>query len=357
MDEAGLLLKALPTLLETSDNILRDWAPKEFTYENAEEDLSDDSTRDALDSQRSSLQAQMEPFGANPFISASKVLETLPFPADAEREPAPMLQKPNLARLVLDVLSNDRPLKQQFEPLDKCFPYWFIGSFMYPDGSENTSLLDETYSLALEVRTQYCLASLRQGLERGDRPARTVRNVFYVPGIARHLRGWLVQRLDDESRVIPPQFADQVSTQVKSILQAISDGDPNMDDLEAMFPWSEFVEKLIGWVVQAAAHIDTQAPRESLDGWLATFKNRRDGPSSYEQAVESRPEKPVEEPAPTPHDGSFRNMEREKQDRAQEPVEPAPAPKRYPRSPLTSFTSPTPLAHTFFLANPSAPKR
>ncbi|KAF2445125.1 hypothetical protein P171DRAFT_413183 [Karstenula rhodostoma CBS 690.94] len=187
-----------------------------------------------------------------------------------------LLYQTNLIVLAKDMIplhANDKTTVGALRDLDNLFPSLFLPALILGTNAAesvagDSALLQETFELALELRTQLAISSLSHGLtdETFD-PDAALDEVFCHPqsenspqlGI---FRGWTTFALggdgDGDGSTLPEAFVQEVVARITAIRRFFSTGQTsqgqeeeesvNMDDLRAAFPWAALMLRLVGWV-------------------------------------------------------------------------------------------------------------
>lgn len=178
-----------------------------------------------------------------------------------------ILQKANLARLALEIIpaqSKSPAALKYLNQLDNVFPTPFVTSFV-EEGAQSrvgsSELLQDTFLLALELRTQFLIILLaREENEANFDPNTILLSVFYLED-QQVFRGWDIDGLQDEEARLPQEYEAMVIERVKDIRQYFVGGlkDPvDFNGLESAFPWSEFIAAVARWCRLRANEIDEQ---------------------------------------------------------------------------------------------------
>ncbi|KAH5225109.1 hypothetical protein HBI62_112170 [Parastagonospora nodorum] len=195
-------------------------------------------------------------FGAHPeFASAQTGLDLILYMA-------------NLLVFAKQMIHSDRSEKQiwnALRQLDNSFPSQFMRSLereIVSTIAGDSGMLQETFDLALELRTQLAILVLEKSAGDGDfNPDETILEVFYrsepsQSGEGSLLRGWNIQALGGEDSALPQQLEARVSERISAIRRFFPRGDDSLerddivdlDGLSAEFPWLATILRLLHWV-------------------------------------------------------------------------------------------------------------
>jgi hypothetical protein len=182
-----------------------------------------------------------------------------------------LLYQANLMVFAKDMIpldQNDKTTEGALRDLDNSFPSLFLpalilGTTAAESVTGDSALLQETFELALELRTQLAIASLSHGLadETFD-PDAALDEVFFNPhsestqlGV---VRGWTTFALGGENSTLPEAFVQRIIDRMTAIREFFSAGEllqgqeeeENVDlyGLSTAFPWAALMLRLMGWV-------------------------------------------------------------------------------------------------------------
>ncbi|OAG08262.1 uncharacterized protein CC84DRAFT_1085793 [Paraphaeosphaeria sporulosa] len=180
-----------------------------------------------------------------------------------------LLYQANLIVFAKDMMPlerNDKTTVAALRDLDTHFPSLFLPALTLDinaaeSAAGESALLQETFELALELRTQLAISSLSHGLtDNAFDPDAALDEVFCHPpesipqlGV---FRGWSTFELGGEDSPLPGAFVQKVVARMAAIREFFSTGETsqgqegsvNLDDLSATFPWTALVLRLVGWV-------------------------------------------------------------------------------------------------------------
>jgi hypothetical protein len=224
-----------------------------------------------------------------------------------------VLYMANLLIFAKQMIHSNRGDKDTFtvlRELENLFPSLFLPKLISggdPSSSQagDSALLQETFELALELRTQFAIIVLeRSSSQDSIDPEGVLDDVFFQSGaLGSHalIQGWSVSALGGEESTLPRAFEDKVIERINVIREffptddeSIQRGDfVDLDGLGANFPWDSLVLRLLGWVrlrnreLQSA--IGTQGGIANI---LAKLKAEMEQPDAVVQAASALRESP-----------------------------------------------------------------
>lgn len=308
------LLHYLPILHREAEGILNIVAPDQAP-EASLLAIIDDIRRPGakivktLNKRETSFAFPLDVFGGQDSVRPEIILKSL-FPTrsvhhlEPERwRPDEVLYKANLALLARDIIN----LKERESPeawnvirrLDSTFPTPFLNSLLRSDSEASTfgssNLLEDTFNLALEVRTQLAImlpfmAPDATSFNIDDK----LIEVFFEPSdvdnsdlpdledFVQHgqFRGWAIRGLENKDLQETTDFHQAVRKRVERIKgifptegRAVDDAvDPKQ--LESVFPWSSFVAQVLKWVRQRNREIERGiSGKGGIDGIVKLLEN------------------------------------------------------------------------------------
>lgn len=265
------MLDALPDLLGASTKVLNLLAPQNadeaHIIRNAK-DLRDPGSRASKNLQRleDTFQLQRDLYGTEQYINTILVLRKL---LDVRRfnevgsgpwRPDGVLQMANLATLAMIFLpaTMDDPIAHSgLEKLGRDFPSPFLfeteatqTGFVASMG--NSGMVESTFSMALEVRTQVFVMQATQHSDKPNfDPDDILKQVFFEGDQA--IKGWDTPGLRGEE--LSKQQVQVIMQRMAMIARMFSE-DPrslrtgrlvDLERLSATFSWSSFMTKLAAW--------------------------------------------------------------------------------------------------------------
>jgi hypothetical protein len=152
--------------------------------------------------------------------------------------------------------------------LDATFPGFFLSSFIPIDNEERvpsqpgwSHMLESTFDLAVEIRTQLAIMSLERKQPDLDELSQKLRDAFYneadseagtpnPESLAIRLRTW---ETEDLGVNLPNKFTKLILRRIKEIESRFPDEDfqgnhDYLSKLQAQYPWSEFILKALQWI-------------------------------------------------------------------------------------------------------------
>ncbi|EEQ91107.1 myb-like DNA-binding protein [Blastomyces dermatitidis ER-3] len=319
--DPSIMIEALPDLDTSTKNALRILVPQAFSLTTLLKNLKNATFRARVKRIRDTFETQKKYFGGQHFITVEAAVNMLPSLKHIPWYPDEFIQKANLVQFALDLI----PLRGNMSPfseyhlsdLDESFPVLFISSFLSPEDDRITTpgqsaLLDETFQLGLELRTQRAIAELRSGEQEinvefaPDSILETVFTAFAKSGDeSERLLGWKISGLRDEGGGIPERFYEKVLERRASIRKTFNVDETttfvHFDELESTFPWSEFVVQACKWIRMRANEIDEQLEKQaSLNEAVEILQIEVDRRSSLDQqSIASIPKSTTSAPSVT----------------------------------------------------------
>lgn len=183
-----------------------------------------------------------------------------------------LLYQANLIVFAKDMIpldENDKTTVGALRDLDNSFPSLFLPALVLgikaaESVAGGSALLQETFGLALELRTQLAISSLSHGLrDEAFDPDAALDQVFCHPpsesspqlGV---FRGWTTSALGGDGSALPEAFVHKVVERMAAIREFFSTGETSqgreeeenvdLDALSATFPWAALMLRLVGWV-------------------------------------------------------------------------------------------------------------
>jgi len=178
-----------------------------------------------------------------------------------------ILYMANLLVFAKQMIHSDRSEKQIWDALrqlDNSFPSQFMRSLereVVSTIAGDSGMLQETFDLALELRTQLAILVLEKSAGESENPDEAILEVFYrsepsQSGEGSLLRGWNIQALGGEDSALPQQLEATVSERISAIRRFFPRGEDSLerddivdlDGLSAEFPWLATILRLLHWV-------------------------------------------------------------------------------------------------------------
>lgn len=273
------MLDTLPDLSDASEKLLRFVFTTDLYDTSVAGITAQSQNKDARENKKlkrlvDTFERQRKEYGEDSYIDVGEtVISILGRNAgsiDGETalwRPDALLQKANLAVLVSRILSiaehdqSDRFL----EDLAGAFPQRFVNRFGHVEEltPECSALAQETFQVALEVRTQEAIMLLARHMGKINfDPDTALFQVFYID--PNNLRGWAVSglRIEDLGR----EAKDKILRRVEQVRKAFrfnvptsSEGQSSaVESLRVNFPWTTFAQKIITWARRRLTELENQ---------------------------------------------------------------------------------------------------
>lgn len=194
----------------------------------------------------------------------------------------------NLVVFAKQMIYSDRSSKDVWHTLrelDSSFPSHFMRSLM-TEGSSlaagDSALLDETFELGLDMRTQLAILLLeRSAHETGFNPDDALVD-FFAPDAQEHpnlMRGWATAALGGEETILSQEHEKRVHQRILEMraffltdTQSLEKGDTvDLEALGAEFLWKSTILRLLQWV--RVRHHELSSSIEDLGGFAAILAN------------------------------------------------------------------------------------
>lgn len=269
-----VMLEALLDLTHASDRMLSFLVPRELsehaiTAHMAQLQSKYSSANKNFRRLATTLSANRDEYGSESYIALGVVMGALVGRRPESNEvagpwrPDALLQKANLAVLASSIFSRswqtqDAPFVEELEHI---FPMCFLEGFVEAESplSGYSQLVDETFQLALDIRTQYAIMLLaRHAGQPNFDPDAVLLQVFYKD--AQKLRGWDVGGLRAED--LTPKVQDTVLARLKRLREAFATSDEDfatdIAPLQSTFPWTNVVMQAVTWISQRLEELNGQ---------------------------------------------------------------------------------------------------
>ena len=271
-----MVAEMLPDLWNDSYRIMNLLAPADASEEQVESivrELKVSGSRLAklLRQNEKRFAVTREHYGNEPYIKTALIFQRLlgsPDPAETSSRPDAIIQVANLATLVKDFLVMEKESQSSqsiLGGLDSYFPQVFITKFENNIQSGNSTLLDESFELALDIRTQLTIVALgfQKEQESWD-PDQILLATFYDPpqhrspplsdfedtirnGQPKDLMGASLELTDDQTAEVLQRVRD-IRSAFRQSNDAIELGDlVDFDQLGENFSWVKFLTDLVHW--------------------------------------------------------------------------------------------------------------
>ena len=184
--------------------------------------------------------------------------------------PDALFQLANLANFAAAILGPNANSGQDFGVLKTMweqFPNPFTYGFEEPiDGALRkgySSLLEETFVVGLEIRTQFAIALLvERKSEPNFDPDDVLNQAFFLDDEeSTGFLGFSADGLCDEERFLPKKFGPSVSQRIQALQEHFSDnleGAVNIRSLITSFPWENFLSQTMSWIHARALELNQQ---------------------------------------------------------------------------------------------------
>lgn len=215
----------------------------------------------------------------------------------------PVLCFANILVLAKQMIVSNRSEKgvlDRLRQLDNFFPIPFVHSLVKQGSTTavgDSALLGETFSLALELRTQLAVLTLEQSSSDADFEPQEALDAIFLNSEVSHdgdlFRGWNIAALSSENNSLPQDLREKIVDRYNLLKEFLFTDSQNGDlvDLEGLssqFPWEATVLELLTWVRQRrnelSASIDTVGGPAVI---LANIKQARAAPQPAPE--EARP--------------------------------------------------------------------
>ncbi len=173
----------------------------------------------------------------------------------------------NLLIFTKQMIHSDRTEKHIWDvlrQLDNSFPGHFMRSLAPEDqsiASGDSALLDETYELALDLRTQLAILVLQRSFDEKELNSDVLlTEVFFRADATQEegsasLRGWSFSHDKDQEALLPSKMHDPVVHRIQEIREFFpveensqSQRDTaRLEDLANHFPWMATVMRILHW--------------------------------------------------------------------------------------------------------------
>ncbi|KAJ4993944.1 hypothetical protein SVAN01_00421 [Stagonosporopsis vannaccii] len=215
-----------------------------------------------------------------------------------------------LAKQMIGSSRSDKGVFDRLRQLDNLFPSQFMRSLaaVSPNATAGDSaLLKETFSLALEIRTQLAILSLERSASESDFDAYEALQGIFLKSEATQeegglLRGWSVAALGGEDANLSQELQERIAERFNELrgflpmdTQSLENGDVvDLEGLNSAFEWEATILNSLHWV--RLRRLELGAAIEAAGGTAAILSN-------VKQAIASpRPAPEEAEPLNAPRD-------------------------------------------------------
>lgn len=268
------LLDVFLDLSRASDKLLKCLMPREISEAFVHAHMAQLQTKNSSANKNfnrlaTTLSVNKEVYASESYIRVQEVLQTLVGNNQEARtdtgpwRPDALIQKANLAHLASSILSRSWRTQDSrvVEELEEAFPSSFIEGFVNSETLQAgfSELVDETFELALAIRTQYAIMLLARHARQPNFDAGTVAaEIFLQDG--RSLRGWDIPSLRARD------LHAEAKATVRSRFRIFSDTFANSGEdflagielLQSLFPWSTFILQAVTWIDLRLKELDRQ---------------------------------------------------------------------------------------------------
>lgn len=287
------VVELLPDLLGSSYRILDLLAPPGASYDKVEtvesimKDLKILGSRRAkrLKHDEEKFKTDREAYGTDNYIQVPLILRKIFGTSDApigNFRPDAILQVANLATLIVTLLVTQKESQtshNNFGDIERQFPEAFISEFDSSIQLGSSRLREESFSIGLELRTQYTILALvhYQGTEGFD-PEKILADYFFeattepAPDLAYFddlfLNGHIKDILraapnSNDQKVLIKARVDKIREAFRDTLDAVEEGDVvDFEFLDDEFPWIRFISNFVRWTRSRLDEITVSIKKE-----------------------------------------------------------------------------------------------
>jgi hypothetical protein len=215
---------------------------------------------------------------------------------------------------------NEKEIWDALRQLDNSFPSQFMRSLeaeTKTTTAAESALLQDTFSLALDLRTQLAILVLeRSAVDSEFNPDEVIREVFFRSESSQEsensiIRGWNILALGGEDSALPQQFEPLVVERLNTMRQyfpldagAVERGDaPDIEGLGAHFPWEVTILRLLEWVRRRHRELSTAI--NELGGAAAIVRNVKAQMDEAQASIEQPRPKSIPPESPRKRRTSF----------------------------------------------------
>jgi hypothetical protein len=229
----------------------------------------------------------------------------------------------NILIFAKQMIYSDRSGKGMWDALrqlDNVFPSQFMRSLdpdTQPTIAGESTMLQETFELALELRTQLAILVLeRAALDGSFDPDAVLDEVFFRSDSSQETgtsmyRGWNMDALGGEDSALPQQFINSVIERLLKIRESFLEDDESLargdvvdfDQLSSTFAWAATIMRLLSWV--RLRHMELSTTIFKLGGAAAILRNVKEELQEPQTATEQPTAKPTHPGSPRKKRMSF----------------------------------------------------
>ncbi|KAH8601669.1 hypothetical protein B0O99DRAFT_607132 [Bisporella sp. PMI_857] len=265
------IVEYLPSLFNSALNVIDRLAPPNVTKAATERALKDlkipgSTLAGRMKFDEARFTESMKHYGSSNFIQVDLVLQKITVPISDTCRPDALLYTGNLAMLLKNVFVMQEEAYgtyTELQSLDRIFPGAFVSQFDENISLGKSNLLELTFDLALELRTQTAIAVLLHTHQEEHEtfiPEKILANIFYeIQSDSPEYKIFFQEgRLLDIMKPVTTNSNAQKTKLRKRVLEirqafrfeddATLDGDlVDFTKLRKDFPWLKFVIKTVKW--------------------------------------------------------------------------------------------------------------
>ncbi|KAL8914384.1 MAG: hypothetical protein Q9171_001014 [Xanthocarpia ochracea] len=273
----------LKDLSDASDKILGQLVPRNISEASVQDKMAsllDSTSRDRkqLEKYSSTFQVHGDVYGwLSLFIDVPSIVRNmfdLPEQEDLQTGPwrmDPVLYKANLTAMIrgMMVQTNDN-VEKSIEALNTEFPRPFLQRFVdkssVEDTADGSTLLKDTFDLALDIRTRSYILHTKRLVDMPDfDPESLLKQIFYQD--TNVLNGWNVIGIRSEDLVENEKLRNTVINRLDQLRETFSSPDVDLDSLEERFSHNRLLATLVRWSQLRLTEIALQLERaDGADG-------------------------------------------------------------------------------------------
>ena len=311
------MLAHLPELSNASDGLLNFLVPRiasERQYESMTNDLQDPGSlaRKTIDRLTRNFLVQKDTYGDDAYIDTGIALRglldvsSLSEISDGPWRPDELFYKANLAILAKNIYSPgfmSSDTNPSLDKLERDFPSLFLAQIVKSKAKDANSpgesnLERETFEIALDLRTQYFIATASDHTHDPDfDPNIELGQLFYRDSTT--LRGWDVKGFRDDDlskqhRAMIIQRIEGIKWSFSDDSQVVSDGRlMDFQSLHNQHPRLSFLTRLLAWIrlrnEEVEAHVDTRNGIYGLQKALEKKVTERSALSEQRSGMDNSP--------------------------------------------------------------------
>ncbi|CEL07162.1 hypothetical protein ASPCAL10325 [Aspergillus calidoustus] len=314
--EPEMMLEALPDLERTGRNLLDYLAPSTanpVTIVNKAEVLSNPANTQSkhLRYLTSKFAAEFRHFGNQTYLEVDAIGRAFNTALAGRRgsfqdwDPDPVVHLANCVRFAHEILLAGPGLnsrKEVIRHIESSFPLPFM-SGLVAEGQEKhpgeSSLQNDTFHLALDIRTQSLILHLEEHQDEPEFNAKhAVRRFFFRGSSRKTFRGFNLPGFGSSKGTLPDNYAGTVQDRYNEILLAeIGEGGFEVGNLKGAHPWRSFAMRTAIWVRKRVEEIDGELKKRMSAKAVhdAFFTSKHPSFASTLEGPESEPNGELEE--------------------------------------------------------------